>query len=351
MDKIKQVKKEEDKEGKNFHVIVIGTSAGGLSALKTLISQFDNSLNIAVLIVVHLSYQSVGDYLIHHLQPCTPFTCKFAEDGELIKKHVIYIAPPNKHLLVKEGRILLGSGPRENHWRPSIDNLFRSAASVYDSHVTGIILTGMLNDGVSGMMAIKRSGGSSIVQDPAEAEFPDMPLAVLNNMDVNFSISLVEMKGAIQTLIKKSSKVKKEDMEIPFDVKVEAKLAERMSTAIRNTEEIGKQTVFSCPDCGGGLWEIEKDPVRRYRCHTGHVYYESDLSRMQVESIEETLWVALRMMEERRNLLQKMSESSKDKGMSKTIAFYEEKIKEIDVHIGRIKEILYATQENEISEG
>ena len=163
-------------------VIVVGTSAGGMSALSELVGQLKSGMDAAVFVVMHLSRTSISDFLMHRLQPLTQLKCEIATEGAPIKKNHIYIASPNLHLLVKKGSIILGRGPQENRWRPSIDVLFRSAAAAYSTRAIGVVLTGLLDDGTTGMLTIKRSGGTCIVQDPNEAEYPDMPLSVLNNM-------------------------------------------------------------------------------------------------------------------------------------------------------------------------
>lgn len=178
-------------------VIVVGASAGGLNALSEFAGQLKAGMDAAVFVVMHLSRTSVSDFLMHRLQPLTELTCEIATEGATIKKGHLYVAASNLHLLVKKGKIKLGRGPEENRWRPSIDVLFRSAAAAYSTRVIGVVLTGLLNDGTTGMLAIKRSGGTCIVQDPNEAEYPDMPLSVLNNMEVNYCISLADMGDVI----------------------------------------------------------------------------------------------------------------------------------------------------------
>src|SRR5205085_2193329 len=147
------------------------------------------------------SHKSIGDFLVHRLQASTNYMCVLAKEGTPIAYDTIYIAPPNSHLLVGSDKIVIGQGPEENRWRPSIDALFRSAAAHHGSAVTGIVLTGLLDDGTAGMEAIKRSGGSTIVQDPNEAEFPDMPMSVLNNMEVDYCIRLAEMGDVLKKII------------------------------------------------------------------------------------------------------------------------------------------------------
>ncbi|MBC7947440.1 MAG: chemotaxis protein CheB, partial [Chitinophagaceae bacterium] len=196
-------------------IVVIGASAGGLNALSELVQTLQKGLDVAYCIVLHLSRKGIGDFVVHRLKQVTSMTCSLAVDGAPVKKDNIYIARPNQHLLVKDNHFLLGAGPEENRFRPSIDVLFRSAAAVYSSHTIGIILSGLLDDGTSGMWAIKRSGGTCIVQDPNEAEYPDMPLSVINNMEATHVTTLGEMGPLIAEILKKKKGRKKA---VPKDV-------------------------------------------------------------------------------------------------------------------------------------
>ncbi len=332
-------------------VIVVGTSAGGLNALIELVSQLKDNMDAAIFIVMHLSRTSISDFLVHRLQPHTSLKCEVAIDDTAIKKGHIYVASPNQHLLVKKTKIILGRGPEENRWRPSIDVLFRSAAVAYSTRVIGVVLTGSLDDGTTGMLAIKRSGGTCIVQDPNEAEYPDMPLSVLNNMEVDYSIPLHQMGETIFEI----TQTNPEEIAAPQDVVIESEIAERVVVDYENVRKLGEKSIYACPDCGGGLWDITKqnagvkDKVGkaksdRYRCHIGHSYSEKDLVVKQGEILESTLWIALRIMEERSNLLKKMEDDNNKKGLSKMATSYREKGEHIQFHVGKMKEILFATQ-------
>jgi len=323
-------------------IIVAGASAGGMNALIELVSQFNVEMDVAVFIVMHLSRTSISDFLVHRLQPHTSLKCEVAKESLPIKKGHIYVAAPNHHLLVKKDIIILGGGPEENRWRPSIDVLFRSAAAAYSTRVIGIILTGSLDDGTAGMMAIKRSGGITIVQDPNEAEYSDMPLSVVDNMKVDYCISLASMGEAIVSILKTTPR----KIPAPADVVIESKIAERVVVDYDNVRKIGEKSIFACPDCGGGLWSINKDNGKpdRYRCHIGHSYSEKDLVVKQGEILESTLWIALRIMEERRNLLKKMEDDNRRKGLTRISTNYRQKGKEIQFHVDKMKEILFATQ-------
>ncbi len=325
-------------------IVVIGGSAGGLNALTELVQHFQAGSDLAYCIVLHLSRKGIGDFVVHRIKQVTSMECSLATDGGLIESNHIYVARPNQHLLVKDGHFLLGAGPEENRWRPSIDVLFRSAAVAYSNHAIGIILSGLLDDGTSGMWAIKRSGGHCIVQDPNQAEYPDMPLSVINNMEIEHVVTLSEM-GSLITEITKLPESDK--LPVPEDVMAESRIAEKTASGLDDVSKIGSKSLYNCPDCGGGLWDIKGDVVPRYRCHIGHAYTEKDLIVKQAETAGNTLWVALRMMEERKHLLRKLEIDCVNKGYTQMSLTHVEKQKELETHISKLKEILNDLQNHD----
>src|SRR5688572_27125535 len=330
-------KKNNLKPQASFFAIGIGASAGGTNAVSELISQLPANLNAAVFVVFHLSKIAMPEILLERMKKRTKLVCKIANDKEPIEPGTIYLAGPDAHLLVKDKNILLGHGPRENRFRPSIDVLFRSIAADFGERSIGIILTGFLNDGTVGMNAIKQSGGYTIVQDPNEAEYPDMPLSVLETMEADHCIPLIKMGDTILD-ITKNTKIK--GVGPPEVVVLESKLSEKAATSIEKVSQLGKKTIFACPDCGGGLWQIDQ-PALHYRCHIGHSYSEKDLDHKQSESIEHTLWVSVRMMEERRVLLLKYAKTYGDRGLQKLSKEYSERSEQIQTHILQLKELLF----------
>ena len=319
-------------------IIVIGASAGGIEAVTQLVGKIPPDLPIALFVVIHISKRSVPEVIVNQLQKKTAYRCLIPADGDEINAGCLYLAPPDLHLLLKKGFVRLVKGPHENYWRPSIDVLFRSAAANYDSHVIGIILSGMLDDGTSGMSAISRSGGTSIVQEPSEAEFMDMPMSVINNVNVDYRVSITDMGYIIDDLL---SKPRHDDKPIPEDVKIEADITERMVSNIDSLGKIAERSNFSCPDCGGGLWKIKTEAAGRYRCYTGHVYTEKLLLEKQGEGIEESLWVSIRMIEERRNLLLNMAWRNKDNPVAHDD--YQQRADIMNTHIDRLKDLLGAS--------
>jgi two-component system chemotaxis response regulator CheB len=317
-------------------IIVIGASAGGYHAMADVVAAIPADKEIAVFAVLHMSKDSSGDILCHHLQKRTALTCRVAADNERIEGGYLYLARPDHHLIVKRGMIRVHNGPRENRWRPSIDVLFRSAAAAYGSRVIGIILSGLMDDGTSGMSAIKRSGGMSIVQEPSEAQYPDMPNSVLNFIEVDYRVPVADMGYIIMDNL---SKTAGPNVSIPEDVKIEAEITEKMISGIDVMNMIGKDTDLSCPDCGGRLWKVSNDGTNRYRCYTGHVYTERILNEDQRIGLEQSLWVSVRMLEERRNLLGIMAGNEQNAGVSTEI---KQRLDEVSVHIQRLKDVLHA---------
>ena len=322
-------------------IVVIGASAGGLDALVEMVRNLQKGLDVAYCIVLHLSRKGIGDFVVHRLSQNTTMPSQLVVNGAAIEKDNIYVARPNQHLLVKDNKFILGGGPEENRFRPSIDVLFRSAAVAYSSHAIGIILSGMLDDGTSGMWAIKRSGGTCVVQDPNQAEYPDMPLSVINNMDVDHVATLQEISSLIPVIIKEK---KGKKTPVPEDVIAESKIAETTAVRIEDIEKIADTSVFACPDCGGNLWAMKDDVIKRYRCHIGHAYSERDLVVKQAEVASSTLWVALRMMEERKHLLKKMELDAAKKGHKTLSANHIARHDEMGHHVETLKKILFDLQ-------
>jgi two-component system chemotaxis response regulator CheB len=319
------------------NIITIGTSAGGISAVSRLVSTFHEDLDAAVFIVIHVSRDSMVDVILGIIQKNTLLNCVIPEDQDLIENRTIYLAPSDHHMMLERGTIRITKGAYENHWRPSIDVLFRSAAAAYNACVTGIILTGLLDDGTSGMYAIKRSGGRCMIQEPAEADFPDMPTNVLNNMDVDYRVSIDEMGHILSDLFSRSAC---EETAVPDDVRLEAEIAMRMSSNLEDLKQLGELTSLTCPDCGGVLARVSEDAIPRYRCYTGHTFTEKSLEDEQIKGIEDSLWVAIRMLEERKNLLQTIA--GNQHGRSNGMAEYtgKQRTEEIQLHVDRLKMML-----------
>ena len=320
-------------------LIVVGASAGGMAALQELVAQFPKDFPAAVFIVNHMGADTTGEALVKVLNDSGGLPCSHAQHQRVFKRSHIYLAPSDQHMLIVKGKILITKGARENRSRPAIDPLFRSAAVAYGNRVIGVILTGYLDDGTSGMMAVKRCGGVCIAQDPTDADYPDMPQSVITHVGVDYCLPIAQMGALLSTLV---SRELPKSPPAPKDIMIEAKIARRVLSDLPSVEALGEQVPFNCPDCGGVLWQMAEGQELRYRCHTGHAFTSSVLLAQQTAKIEETLWVALRMFEERQNLLVTMSKNESKKSPSSM----SQRAKDSQVHIERIRAMLKATDKD-----
>lgn len=231
------------------NIVVVGASAGGVDALQRLAANFPPDLAASVFVVLHTSPESPR-MLAEILDRAGILTAKFAKDGEQITNGTIYIAPPNQHILVKNGYVRLSRGPRENRSRPAIDPLFRSAAAAYKSSVVGVILTGLLDDGVSGLQAIKKCGGLAVVQDPDDAQFPDMPLNALEVVEADYVLPIDKIGAKLGEIVKLKANG---NGYVPPDVIAEALIAEEVMSNIPKENKLGELVPVGCPECGGPL--------------------------------------------------------------------------------------------------
>lgn len=325
-------------------VIVVGTSAGGLSALTRLVSQLRDDFPCPVLVVMHISPDATGDVLLDRLNQLNTLKCYHAEDGMRLEPGSLYLAPSDHHLMVADdSTLLITKGAHENRSRPAIDPLFRSAAVVFRSRLIGLLLTGYLDDGTNGMKAIKSCGGICVVQDPADADYKDMPQNAIAQVKVDHVLPLAEIGGLLYQLI---AVPPARLVPVPKDISIEADIAKRVLSDLPAVNALGEQVPFNCPGCGGVLWKVDRDKGTRYRCHTGHAYTAASLLAEQTKKIEETMWTALRMFEEQKNLLTVTSRSQN--GLSGKAS--QERMKMLEIHINRIKAILYADDKGTTSD-
>lgn len=319
------------------HVIVIGTSAGGVQALKTIVRSLPNNFPASVHIVQHISTEAFSN-LPQVLSKTAQLPVAFAQDKELIEPSHIYIAPPDYHLLLEENRLRIIRGPRENRMRPAIDPLFRSAAVTYRSYATGIILTGMLDDGTAGLQAIKSCGGMAIAQDPKEAKYPSMPESAIANVAVDHIVPLKKIPPILLERIKQKPAI---ITEIPADLLLEAPIPRNAITSPETMAKIGTPVAHSCPSCGGPLWQIgDKNSPPRYRCHVGHGFTNLALIEEQSEATEKALWVALRTLEERSRLLKTMRDHYAQNGVDTLAKIHEERSQEALEHSVQIRNLI-----------
>lgn len=316
------------------YVVVIGASAGGLQAISRLIKQLQSDFPAPILVVQHISSDAIGNVLLDTLNQNTQLKCSHAVNGGHLVSGHIYLAPSDHHLMIGEDKnILITKGATENRSRPGIDPLFRSAAVAFGNKVIGILLTGYLDDGTAGLIAIQRCGGTCVVQQPSDADYPDMPKNALNQLKPEHCLPIAEMGGLLYQLTGKKVGRRKP---VPKDLLIESGIAERVLSDLPSVNALGEQVPFNCPNCGGVLWKIVNGKTKRYRCHTGHAYTAQALLAEQTKKLEETMWVALRMFEERKNLLTTVAADSSGATAKSAL----ERAAGSQVHIERIRAIL-----------
>lgn len=304
-------------------IIVIGTSAGGVEALMKLAAALPAELDAAVFVVIHIPPYSTSA-LPRILDRCGPLPAEHARAGERIQRGRIYIAPPDRHLLLRGHRIELSRGPSENGTRPAVDPLFRSAATYYGPRVIGVVLSGTLDDGTAGLLAIKRLGGIAVAQDPQEALYPGMPRSAVEHVAVDYVRPVAEMGPLLAELAALPARETREEgvgvmSEETHNVNgaddgIETEIDEFNVEAMQTTAEHGPPSAFTCPECNGSLWEIHDGELIRYRCRVGHAYSPDTLLAEQSQALEAALWQAYRALKESAALSHRLADRARQRG-------------------------------------
>ena len=320
----------------NRDIIVIGASMGGVQALVALVSQLPADLPAAVLVVQHTSTQSpglLGEILDHR----GPLRALSAEDQMPLEQGRIYVAPPDRHLLVTAAGLRVVYGPRENRSRPAIDPLFRTAAVHCRSRVIGVVLTGLLGDGTAGLLAVARCGGTAIVQSPDDAAYPEMPLRALAAVPSAIQVPLAELAPTLARLVGEQAP---EPPEVPKTLRIEVRLTERAMASDEWREIPSRATDFTCPECNGAIREIEGEPLRRFRCRVGHAYSGDDFVAAKATGVEDALWLALQTLQEQSMVLETLAAEDRRRGWMRNAAGYEERAAEMRGAADRLRELV-----------
>lgn len=282
---------------KTRNIIVIGASAGGFEALKRLVADLPPDFQASIFIVWHLASDAYG-ILPEVLNRSKKLFAANAVNGESIEPNRIYVAPPDHHLLIERDLIMVTKGPKENRFRPAVDPLFRSAAYAYGAQVIGVILSGALDDGTSGLWMVKQRGGLAIVQHPLDAEVPSMPRNAMREVAIDYGVPVSEMADLLVRLTKEPVETSEEAMEEDELTEIEIGIAAEKSAFESGIISLGDLTPFTCPECHGVLVKFKEGMRERYRCHTGHAFSADSLLTTITENIEQGLYSALRGIEE-----------------------------------------------------
>jgi two-component system chemotaxis response regulator CheB len=291
------------------NIVVVGASAGGIEALSALLALLPADFPAAIFVVVHVSADSPG-VLPTILARAGVLPVETARDGVAILPGRVYVALPDRHLLLEQGYIRITRGPKENRFRPAIDPLFRSAAQAYGERVIGVVLSGSLDDGTAGLWAIKDRGGLAIVQEPGEATYPSMPLSALRSVEVDHRVTIAEMAGLLPQLVNAVVE-EKEAVAVPDKMEIETRIAHEDNPLAAGVMTLGPLSPYTCPECNGVLVQLQEGNLLRFRCHTGHAYSLESLLAGIHESIDKTLWNTVRTLEEHMLLLRHLSEHAR----------------------------------------
>lgn len=307
---------------------MIGASAGGVEALIRLVHDLRDDFPAPIAIVLHVPADSPS-MLAEILGRKGMLPSKTAEDGDRFEPGRIYVARPDHHLIVRRnGGLSLGvaRGPRENRHRPAVDPLFRSAALAARSNAIGVVLSGTLDDGTAGLIAIKQCGGITVVQEPSDALYAGMPQNAIENVDVDHVVPLAGLAALLHRLVREAPP--RATGAEPGNLELEAHVAELGHDALHTDDRPGNPSPYSCPDCGGVLWEIEDSEYVRYRCRVGHAFSPESMLGAQDEILEEALWSAVKTLEESARLSRRLAVSERQRGNQWLVQRFEEKEKE-----------------------
>ncbi|MEX6506576.1 chemotaxis protein CheB [Jiella sp. M17.18] len=323
----------------NRDIVVIGGSSGATAPLKDILAALPADLPAAVFVVLHIPARSLG-ILATVAAAAARLPVHAAADGMKIEPGNIYLGVPDHHLLIVNGRIKLGRGPRENMVRPAIDALFRSAAASYSSRVIGVVLSGFLNDGAAGLNAIKQCGGLALVQDPTDAIADEMPLSAQRAVAVDAIVSGARMGDILSHLVEETAGPSRP---VPPEIRLEIDIAAGERLDSEQLRSLAEPAALTCPSCGGVLSEVRHAEPIRFRCQVGHGFTADVLATEQENSVDEALRVALRIIEERAELVTRMAEDGRRTGRAAVVKMYEERAREYRAYADTIRRVVLRT--------
>lgn len=325
-------------------VVVIGASAGGVEALRTVVGGLPVDLPAAVVVVLHVPRNSPG-MLADILDRAGPLPVAVAEHGSVLRAGAVHVAPPDHHVLVSDGRLVLSTGPTENGHRPAVDPLFRSAALARGPAAIGVVLSGTRDDGAAGLVSLVEHGGTAVVQDPQEALFAAMPRHALELVPEAVVLPSGRIAAALATIVRAGPG--RPDLAgrragppvVREAARDEVSIA---TTGLPSADEVdgARPSPFSCPQCHGVLFEVPGAPSPHMRCRIGHSWSPAGLEEEQASAVESALWTALRALEERAALLARLADGARTAGRHNSAALHASHAAETREHAARVRELL-----------
>lgn len=327
-------------------IVVIAASRGGFYALRTLVAGLPATFSAAVCIVLHIGRHK--STLPELMRGWGPLHATHAKDGEALIAARIYIAPPDRHLLVERGHMRLSDSAPENFSRPAADPLMRSASMAYGNRVVGVVLSGDLDDGAAGLAIVHARGGQCLVQRPAECEAPSMPNAALRAVDGAAIIESVEtMAAAIVSAVHAAPRKSEDAVKADRLIREEAEVASRGVVSPQDLDRIGQRSALTCPECGGSLWQLEDERPHRYRCHTGHAFSELSLEDGIVRDVERAIWSAVRTVREHRVFAREQHERALRSGDTARAAKEDSRVEQAEALDAILRDALHKMADSE----
>jgi two-component system chemotaxis response regulator CheB len=326
----------------------MGASAGGIPPIQRVLSALPENFPAAVFVVIHTAAESPG-FLADILHRLSSLPVAYAVDGEPIKKSRVYVAPPDRHLLLEKGAIRVIAGPRENRHRPAIDPLFRSAARAYAARVVAVLFSGALDDGTAGLSAVTRHGGVTIVQDPREARFASMPQNALRNDSPRYVLPVRQIASKLLDVVGNGVPSRNGKHHSESKLNQEVKIAEIDMPAIEHNKP-GAPSAYTCPECNGTLWEIKEGKILRFRCRVGHAYGAESLLAAKNEELETALWTALRTLEEKAALHRRLSEQASARKSSSVARHFRQTADEMHQQAQTMRRLLLERESPPVTE-
>jgi two-component system chemotaxis response regulator CheB len=338
----------ESESGRRHRLVAIGASAGGVEALTRLVRALPADFPLPIVVVLHVPPTS--SMLPQILSRAGGLPAEHAQDGAQLTAGRIHIAPPDCHLVVSDGVVNVGRGPKENGHRPAIDPLFRTAAAQFGSGTIGIVLSGALDDGTAGLAQVKDRGGLTIVQDPEEALYPAMPTSARDVVDPDYVLPVSGIAELLRSIVSGSPEPD------PPQSNEEREAMERDPTQLTPTalteanREAGQLTAFTCPECHGTLWEVEEGGLVKLRCRVGHAYTEDGYSREKAVTLEAALWTALTALVERADFLTRLARRFRRSGHELSAKRYDDQAAGLLEHAETLRTALMSVETPEAEE-
>ncbi|MGY1776969.1 chemotaxis protein CheB [Geodermatophilus sp. SYSU D00804] len=266
-------------------LVVVGASAGGVDPLRQLLAALPADLPAAVAVVLHLS-PTGESRLPELLSRAGPLPVRHPTEGGALVPGQVVVAPPDRHLVVRDGRVHLTRGPRVNRQRPAVDVLFRSAALSHGAGVVAVVLSGALDDGALGAAAVAAQDGRVLVQDPREARVSAMPRAALAVVRRARAAPAAEL-GPLVTELVGSPAPPAPTAGAPSDER-----SPQMAGGPTAETDLGVPAALGCPECQGGMFENAADGSVSWTCHVGHSWSAQSLLEAQRQAVESAVYNA-----------------------------------------------------------